>query len=281
MPAPPELRDAAGEEGVAEVFREMKAKDPAKAHGHIAVAGEVEVNLQGAGHGVEPCKQHRGLGGLQKGGHQLIQHVGDQDLFPKSYHEASCAGGSVRQRVAAAGQLRGNVCIADDGPGNELGEHGHIGGQLQQIPLGRHRTTVDIDDVAEHLKGIEADADGQGDLQGRQGKTRQRTQGAEEKAGVFAVAQQTQTQHRRENEKEPLMTGIPLHEPTEGVALRNGGQHEQQEPGLAPAVEHEAAQQQRQVLPAVRRQEVEQQHRRQEVKEKGNTGKEHQAMGSS
>ena len=281
MPAPPELRDAAGEEGVAEVFREMKAKDPAEAHGHIAVTGEVEVNLQGAGHGVEPCKQHRGLGGLQKGGHQLIQHVGDKDLFPKPHHEASCAGGSVRQRVAAAGQLRGNVCIADDGPGDELGEHGHIGGQLQQVPLGRHRATVDIDDVAEHLKGVEADADGQGDLQSRQGKTRQRTQSAEEEAGVFAVAQQTQTQHCRENEKGPLMTGIPLHEPTEGVALRDGGQHEQQEPGLSPAVEHEAAQQQSQILPTVRSQEVEQQHRGQEVKEKGNTGKEHQAMGSS
>lgn len=183
--------------------------------------------------------------------------------------------------MAAADQLRGNVCIADDGSGDELGEHGHIGGQLQQVSLGRHRATVDIDDVAEHLKGVEADADGQGDLQSRQGKARQRTQGAEEKAGVFAVAQQTQTQHRRENEKEPLMTGIPLHEPPEGVALSDGGQHEQQEPGLAPAVEHEAAQQQRQILPAVRRQEVEQQHRRQEVKEKGNTGKEHQAMGSS
>ena len=118
-------------------------------------------------------------------------------------------------------------------------------------------------------------------MQSRQGKTRQRTQGAEEKAGVFAVAQQPQTQHRREGEKEPFMMWIPLHEPPKGVALRNGGQHEQQEPGLAPAVEHEAAQQQRQILPAVRRQEVEQQHRRQEVKEKGNTGKEHQAMGSS
>ena len=90
-----------------------------------------------------------------------------------------------------------------------------------------------------------------------------------------------QTQHCREGEKEPLTTGIPLHEPTEGVALRNGGQHEQQEAWLAPAVEHEAAQQQSQILPAVRRQEIEQQHRRQEVKEKGNTGKEHQAMGSS
>ena len=77
------------------------------------------------------------------------------------------------------------------------------------------------------------------------------------------------------------MTGIPLHEPPKGVALCNGGQHEQQEAWLAPAVEHEAAQQQSQILPAVRRQEVEQQHRRQEVKEKGNTGKEHQAMDSS
>ncbi len=95
--------------------------------------------------------------------------LASRTFLPKPHHEAACAGGSVRQRVGAMLQLRGNVCVADDGPGDELGEHGHIGGKVNEIPLGRHIAPVYVDDVAENLEGIKADADGQGDMQSRQG----------------------------------------------------------------------------------------------------------------
>ncbi len=75
--------------------------------------------------------------------------------------------------------------VADDGPGDELREHGHIGGKVDEVPLGRHVAAVDVDDVAEDLKGIKADADGQGHAEQRKGQPRERVKAARGRSPAY------------------------------------------------------------------------------------------------
>ena len=63
MPAPPEFRDAARQIGVLEVLRKPESKNPAKADGHVAVAREIIVDLQGERNRAQPVIQDRQVGG--------------------------------------------------------------------------------------------------------------------------------------------------------------------------------------------------------------------------
>ena len=58
MPTPPEFRDAAGQIGVPKVLREPEAENPAKADGHVAIAGKIIVNLQGERNRAQPVVQN-------------------------------------------------------------------------------------------------------------------------------------------------------------------------------------------------------------------------------
>src|SRR5699024_5824159 len=82
MPAPPELGDAPGDIGVVEIDHKVKAQHGAQAPGHIGVAAEVDVDLQGVGQNAAPGGQ--GTGGRGVGGGLVPQQgelVGQQDLF--------------------------------------------------------------------------------------------------------------------------------------------------------------------------------------------------------
>ena len=45
VPPPPEVRDAVGTVGIAEVFRQPDTEQQAEADSHIAVAGKIEIEL--------------------------------------------------------------------------------------------------------------------------------------------------------------------------------------------------------------------------------------------
>ena len=61
MPPAPELGDGAGDVGIVKVLQKVESKHPAKANGHVRIAGEVEVDLEGVGNDAQPRKA---------GGHQ-------------------------------------------------------------------------------------------------------------------------------------------------------------------------------------------------------------------
>ena len=82
-------------------------------------------------------------------------------------------------------QLPGNVCVTDNGTGNELGKQGNIGAEGYGILLGRHTAPVHIDGVAEALEGIKADAHRQGKPQQRQAQPRRPIDAGDEKVRVF------------------------------------------------------------------------------------------------
>ena len=57
MPAPPELRNGAGNIGIIEVFREREAENVPQADGHVRIAGKIEENLKRVGQRAHP--RHR------------------------------------------------------------------------------------------------------------------------------------------------------------------------------------------------------------------------------
>ncbi len=274
MPAPPELRGAAGEEGIIEVFQQVKAEDPAQADGHIAVAGEIKVNLQGKGHGIHPHKQHRLLAALPIELGQLPQLVGQQDLFAQAQQQPPHAQRGLLQRMLPVLQLPRHIGIAHDGPGDQLGEHGDIGAEIHDGALGGHIAPVHIDGVAEDLEGIKADADGQRYLRHWQGKA-QGIEGGGGEAGVFEPPQQAQTDDGRKDQQQALFSGEALHQQTKAPAHQDGQGHQQQIDRLAPAVKHQGEHQQHGVFEPEGHGEIQRQHCRKKIEYKGYTGKQH------
>ena len=59
MPTAPKLSNATGDVRKIEVFEEFEAKHGAKADGHIAVAGEIEEDLEGVSAGFEHRQKTR------------------------------------------------------------------------------------------------------------------------------------------------------------------------------------------------------------------------------
>ena len=90
--------------------------------------------------------------------------------------------------MGAVLQLAGYIGVADDGPGDELGKHGHIRAEVHQRALGQSVAPVNVDGVAEDLEGVKADADGQGHM--GQGKIQaQGVQGVHREIRVLEPAQ--------------------------------------------------------------------------------------------
>ena len=247
MPPPPELRDAGGDVGIVEVFYKMEPEDTAQTDGHIAVTGKVEVKVQHIGCGVKPDEQDGDVRGAFVGGDQFIEDIGQQYLFGKAEDEAAGAVGGIGQRVGAMLQLGGDIRVPDDGPGDELGEHGHIRGKVNEIPLGSHIAPVYVDDVAQNLEGVKADADGQGHMEQREGQPGEGVEAADEKVGVLAVAQKSQT----DNGGGPQAQLGPFGSVTEFfsqqaeyITLYDGDDHKHHEARLAPGIEEQTAEQQ-------------------------------------
>ena len=97
VPAPPELRDGAGLVGIVEVLQKPEAEQTSKADGHVGVAGEIEVDLEGEGQRAQPCRDHGGRGH----GGDLLPHgahlVGQQHLLAETDDEPLHTGAGVRQ----------------------------------------------------------------------------------------------------------------------------------------------------------------------------------------
>ena len=168
VPAPPELRDALCDIRIAEVFREREAEDAAQPDGHIAVAGEIEIDLEREGDRVQPGIERRLLGRSLIGGDELRKDVRNEHLLPETDREARSARGRGFERVCPLLQLGRDIAVAHDWARDELREHGNIGGKIDKIMLRRHIAAVYVDLIAGDLKRIEADADRQGDLQKRE-----------------------------------------------------------------------------------------------------------------
>ena len=276
MPAPPKLGDAFGNIGIVEIPGESEAEDPSQPHRHIAVTGKVKVDMQGKGDGIEPVKQHTFLPGVPENAAQLPKGIGDEHLFAQADEKMECAGGHILPAFLPVLQLPGDVHIADNGAGDELGKQGNIGTEIDDISLGFGVPPVHIHRIADGLKGIKADANGQRQLQKGDAHAGEGIEVLQGKVGILKYRQRRQAAAYRQSEPQFFRSALAFFDGNaQGIKYGDGSRHQQHIPGLAPGIEEEAGQQQEAVSQTPGQQEIHQQHHRKIVKQKGNTRKEH------
>ena len=148
VPAPPELGDAGGDVGIVEVVLELKAEHLTQADGHLGIAGKVKKQLQAVADGTQPG--NRSVDHMDVFHHDpvhgLSQQVGKQHFLGQAPDKELHAPGKLCGAVFSASQIGLDVVIPDDGAGNQLGEHGNIQCQIQEISLdhiGRRKNLLD------------------------------------------------------------------------------------------------------------------------------------------
>ena len=92
------------------------------------------------------------------GGRDVVR---DQDLLAEADDEAPDARGEVVEADHAAGELVGDLAVADDRPGNELREQQHVERRVNRALLRARVAAVDVDHVRNRVERVERDADRQ------------------------------------------------------------------------------------------------------------------------
>ncbi len=128
VPAGPEFPDRAGQVGVVEIFQDFESQHAAQADGHIRVAGEVEVDLQGIANETQPDQPGGLLGGRDV--KNLVggpgQGIGNQYLFAQPDDEAPHPIGEILQADLPLPELGSKIVVQCNGAGNQFGEKGDI-----------------------------------------------------------------------------------------------------------------------------------------------------------
>ena len=159
MPLPPEVTDGRRGIGKEKVLLDRKAEHAAHANGHVAVAGEIKVDLQRVADSTEPGKPCIRESGGENGVNNNSGGVSQEKLLAEADDKAPDAGGSFLRSTAALVNLRGDIAPADNGTGNQLRKKGDIKQKLQKAAAVFLRTAVDINRIAESLKGEKRDPD--------------------------------------------------------------------------------------------------------------------------
>ena len=262
------------------VLVEPETENPAQADGHIGVAGKVKVDLKAEGQQAHPAArrcQRPGSLGRQLGIPQSADGVGQQHFFSKAHAEPAGSQGKVLRAVDPVIQVLRHGLVLDDRPCDQLREHGDEGAEADDVPLHRGILPVDVDGVAHGLEGKEGNADWQWDIPQRDGDSQQGQAGGQAEPGqqkqvvrqevpILEKAQKQQVEyHRLRHEPPGLFVVVPvlLHQQAVGIVNEDGEEHDDDIDRLAPTVEKQAHQQQRQIPPAQGRQKISRQRQRQ------------------
>ena len=143
----------------------------------------------------------------------------------------------------------GDIPVLDDGAGDELGEHDDVSTEINDVMLCFHIPAVDVDGVGKCLEGVEADAQRQyaNALNGRKTGAEDGIDAAEHEICILEVEEHPETARQRDEQQDET-GGLVLLEALKPQAAEvvdeDERQHDREETHLAPAVEHEAAQEQ-------------------------------------
>ena len=168
VPAPPEVADARGLVGAVEVLGQLEAEELGRAARDVGVAAEVAVDLER-----EAVERDDDLGRAERGG--VVEHAVDQvhahevredDLLRHAHRDQEervpdPLAGQPRRPV----DLRQELGRAHDRAGDELREEGDVEAEADEAAARLEPPAVDVDRVAERLERVEADADGQQDVE--------------------------------------------------------------------------------------------------------------------
>jgi len=236
VPSTPEIGDVERFVRRVEILREADAEKIAKANGHVAVAGEIEIDLVGVAENAEPrakCGEMRGIlpGRIDYGG----DGVGEKNFF---HHADGEEGPADIEPAGAIGVIKVveigfDLAEADDGPGNELRKKRDVTGELPEVARRRDDAAIGVDHVADRVKSVERNADRKNDVQGRGVNGHVKPRGELGKAGdreieILEKAEQEKIDGDR-NDQEQLAAariGGTEHAKACKVADRGGEGHE-------------------------------------------------------
>ena len=239
MPPAPELRDTFGDIGIVEILEKAETENAAHADGHVGIAAEIEIDLEGVGNCHEPAAPE----GHIARGHQLIGDdaagVGQQHLLGKADEKSQEAFVHILGPDLTALQCRFNVGVIDDGAGNQLGEETHIHQKPSVTALHRHLAAVHIHRIGQHLKGVEGDADGQHGLQKGVFPAQKTGNHIAEEAEIFKVKQKAEAQGNAGDHADRAVQGTSgaVNQQTAEVVDGYRQQHDEDPFGFSPRVE--------------------------------------------
>ena len=251
MPAAPELCDTLRNKRIIEILPEIKAEYSAESDCHIAVAGKIKIHMKSICRGVKPEKQHRFVIGLPEYAAQLAKQIGNQNFFPKSQDKAAHPGRRLLRRVPALLQLLCDIRIPDNGTCDQLRKESDIRRKVNEVLLRANRSSVNIREVAQDLKGIEADSDGKRNLQKRHGQACRCIEIADKEIRVFEISQHGKAEGNGKHKKCPCQTQSAakvFDQKTGQIGCDNGKQHPEDINRLSPAVEKQTGKKQGRIL---------------------------------
>ena len=275
VPAFPEIARVDGEIGVAEIEHEPEAEHQGQAAGHVGIAGEVAIDLEGEGIDAEQDGEAIGRRTGEGGVGHATDVVGDDDLLEQAPEdEEGAMGDAVVADRAGLLDLGQEVGGAFDGAGDELGEESDVEGEILPAARGRQHAAVDVDDVAHGLERVERDAHGQDDAQQRQRgvepqRFQQDGQAVREEVEILEEAEDAEVEDGAGGD--PALAGAERGGAGEGLpdpVIRGRRERQQEQEAPIPgAVEQIAGGEQQAVLAAVRQKQVEQEDGREEDEE--------------
>ena len=208
MPPLPEFADVEALVRRIEIDRDFDVEHQPHAGRHIAVAGKIEVELEGVADGDKPGlrrveRQRVGKTRLDRDG----ERIGDGHLLDQTARESVQAGGEmieVEMAVFHICKLRHDFAVQHDRPRDELGEERDEERIIQNV-VARNGALVAVDDVGKLLKGEKRNAQRQRQMVERQMQAERAVQVFKEEIVVFEVKQHTEVeekpqQHQRQTE---------------------------------------------------------------------------------
>ena len=129
-------------------------------------------------------------------------------------------------------------------PGDALVEQGNVQQKPPEFGLGGHLLAVHVHHVREQLEGVEADADGQGNLGHHAGETEPVVGLVEEEHGVLEERQQPQVNHTAQHQEGLALPRAPVSVDQLGDGPVRKGHEEKKNnvKGLAPGIKHQGEQ---------------------------------------
>ena len=169
MPASPEFRNVTGEVRCPEIGHERDAKQPGRPNGDVAIPAEVSIDLEGKVHSSKNQRRAAVLVMVVKHViHKNGASVGNDDFFEKApQDQLQPTGGEVRIELAPTLDLGKQGRSPFNGPCDELRKKTDECRKVNQVPCGIQLSPVDVDRIAQRLKGVKADSDRKHNVEGR------------------------------------------------------------------------------------------------------------------
>jgi hypothetical protein len=198
VPTPPELGDGSRLVGRVEVLDQHEAEHQRQAHGHVRIAGKIEVDLKGVTNQPEPSVVKVFGAPCKRRVRDVSHRVGEQDFFGHAERQKRDATREFFERVLTHAHLLLERGVANDRARDQIWKkrlEAHVVGEAPHRP---RVTAIHVDRVAHRLERVERDADWQHDVQHRHDLLRSAKQSSQrvdvlaDEAGVLEHRQQPQ-----------------------------------------------------------------------------------------